>query len=89
VLPLQYNPYSKAFKDFLADIVPGACTVETGETVDRIMHNLTKSDSERFFTLVNEVYKAGYVKAAEVAAEVAKTQGINLRLGKVKPVEPK
>ena len=84
--PLLMNPFVRAVKKYIQELIPNAYTETVDETVDRISIQIsTQRDTERFMRLIAEVYQAGYLKAMEATQERLAKEGIKLKL--VSPVK--
>jgi len=74
-----FNPYAKAIKKYIYDIIPKQYTVEINDTLDRITHNIaTQKDAENLTKILSAFYQAGFDKAIEATKEAVKTHGMNL-----------
>lgn len=77
----QFNPYARAIKKYLVQVIPHRYTEEVDETAERLVHHLaTKQDAERLIRLLGDIYQAGYDRAIESAKEAMKERGMRLKV---------
>ena len=81
----QFDPYTKAIKHYMFEIMPEKYTEQTDDIIDRVAHALiTKKDTEHFIRFLGDIYQAGYNKAMISVSEVVKQHGFKLNV-----VQPK
>lgn len=77
------NPYSRAVKKYIFDLLPQNYTEEIDEVADRIAINIaSERDTKKFLTLLGAVYSAGYTKAMADTKDRLAEQGIRLKITK-------
>lgn len=75
------NPYGRAIKKYLYEMLKDDYTEQLDETADRIAHTLvTKRDAENVIQLLSKLYGAGYKKALDSAKETLEKHGYNLKI---------
>lgn len=78
-----FNPYSRAIKKFLYDLIPQNYTEDVDEITDRVSASIvSEKDTKRFMTLVQALYNAGYQKASEDIKGKLEEQGIKIKINK-------
>lgn len=78
-----FNPYSRAIKKFIYEIIPQNYTEDVDEISDRVSASVVnEKDAKRFMTLVQAVYNAGYQKASDDIKQKLEEQGIKLKINK-------
>ena len=77
----QFDPYTRAIKKYMYDIMPQKYTDLTDEVIDRICHAIvTKQDAENLIRFLGEVYQAGHEAAIKNATETLEKHNIKLKL---------
>ena len=77
----QFDPYSKAIKHYMFDIMPEKYTTQTDDIIDRVVHALvTKRDAECFIRLLGDIYQAGWDKALKNVGETLEQNGLKLKI---------
>jgi hypothetical protein len=78
-----FNPYSRAIKKYIYDLIPQNYTEEVDEISDRISSVVVnEKDTKRLMTLVGALYNAGYAKAIDDMKGKLEEQGIKLKINK-------
>ena len=77
----QFDPYTKAIKHYMFEIMPEKYTTQTDDVIDRVVHSLaTKRDAENFIRFLGDVYQAGWNKAMKNVGESLEQNGFKLKI---------
>ena len=77
----QFDPYTKAIKKYMYDIMPDKYTEQTDEIIERVVQSLvTKQDAERYIRFLGDVFQAGYNKAMESVSESIEKHGYKIKI---------
>jgi hypothetical protein len=75
------NPYARAIKKYIIEIVGDEYTAELDEVADRIAHNLaTEKDAEGIIHLLSKVFGAGYKRAIDSVDEAMAKRGLKIKI---------
>ena len=82
--PLQSimsNAYLKATKKYLVHMLGESKYIPHDEIVERTVNNLvTRSDAEKFYSLIAEIYEAGYLKCIEQYKDKLEEHGLKVKI---------
>jgi hypothetical protein len=77
----QFDPYTRAIKKYMFDIMPEKYTTLTDEVIDRICHAIvTKQDAEHLIRFLGDIYQAGHAAAIKNATETLEKHNIKLTI---------
>lgn len=81
MIPTHLNPYSRAIKKYMLEVLQEGYTTKVDETIDRIVHHMvTKQDAENVISFLGNVYQAGYNQAIQAAEAAIESKGFKFKI---------
>ena len=81
MLPLHLNPYSRAVKKYMLEVLQEGYTNQVDETIERAVSGMiTKNDSESFIRFLGSIYEAGFNTAMKSAEDAMLRKGYKIKI---------